>query len=201
MSTRRLRFAWGAGLLSTLDPAAGMVRGTVAVMHDPASGHTPLLLEGNLGLEPLRVDHAVEMVAALAHPGLYVFMGGSPPSLEDLKWRYEMQANGSRRADEHWHNWIIRDEAGDAMGYVQASVEGAHADIAWVVGMPWQGHGVAQAATRAMCRWLRDEGVQLIEAHIHPEHFASARVAACCELKFTGVMDDDGEDVWRWTAQ
>jgi len=47
-----------------------------------------------LALEPLAVDHAAEMLTALAPPELYRFAGGEPPTLDELGARYRRQSRG-----------------------------------------------------------------------------------------------------------
>jgi hypothetical protein len=56
---------------------------------------TPALGDARLRLEPLRVDHAGELVDVLSDAGLYAFTGGSPPSVADLEQRYARQVAGS----------------------------------------------------------------------------------------------------------
>jgi RimJ/RimL family protein N-acetyltransferase len=82
---------------------------------------------------------------------------------------------------------------------VQATVvdDGRTADVAWVVGAPFQGRGYAVEAAAGMVAWLRERGVAEVRAHIHPEHAASARVAERIGLLPTGDRDDDGEQIWR----
>jgi hypothetical protein len=38
-----------------------------------------------LALEPLRAEHATEMVAVLADPRIYEFIGDAPPSEDELR--------------------------------------------------------------------------------------------------------------------
>lgn len=94
-----------------------------------------------------------------------------------------------------WHNWIVRLD-GRAIGYVQATVMGGVADLAWVVGRPWQGLGYGTEASGAMRDWLAGHGVAQFSAHIHPGHTASKAVAANLGLQPTGEVADDGEMVW-----
>ena len=68
--------------------------------------------------------------------------------------------------------------------------------MAWVVGVPWQGHGYATEAATALVEWLRELGVDDIAAHIHPDHQASAAVAGRAGLHRTADLVD-GEVVWR----
>jgi RimJ/RimL family protein N-acetyltransferase len=149
-------------------------------------------------LTPLRVSDAEAMTAVLSDREVYRFMGGDPPTVEQLEARYRAQIAGSPRPSEVWHNWIVRLAASDAAaGYVQATVTGDHADVAWVIGIRWQGQHIAREAAMAMCRWLSNSGIRLITAHIHPDHAASCAVAAACGLGPTDVLDDDGEVVWE----
>ena len=95
---------------------------------------TPALGDGRLVLEPLRVDHAAEMVDVLSDAGLYAFTGGSPPSRDELERRYERQVTGSGDTDEVWHTWVVRlGDGGPAVGYIQATVRPAvgSAELAW----------------------------------------------------------------------
>jgi RimJ/RimL family protein N-acetyltransferase len=156
---------------------------------------TETIASDRLVLTPLDVADADEMVAVLSDPALYAFTGGEPPSLDELQVRYRHQTAGSPQADEEWHNWIVRLE-GIAVGFVQATVSGGAADLAWVVGTPWQGQGYATESSRAMRDWLAGSGVERFIAHIHPDHAASAAVAAKLGLRPTGRVDDEGEMIW-----
>ncbi len=139
------------------------------------------------------------MVDVLADERLYAFIGGKPPSLDELRDRYRRLAVG-RSADgrEEWHNWIVRRRSdGRAVGTVQATIveEGRAAEVAWVIGVPWQGQGLATEAARALVRWLERRGIVTISAHVHPNHAASAGVAGRAGLTLTDEVDD-GERVW-----
>ena len=153
---------------------------------------------GRLLLEPLRPDHAAEMVPVLADPALHVFTGGEPPSPAELGKRYGRQARG-RSADggELWLNWIVRErEGGAAVGYVQATLEpeSGAAEVAWVVGTGFQGRGFAREAAGAMVAWLRERGA-VVTAYVHPGHAASQSVARSVGLEPTGIVRD-GETRW-----
>ena len=142
------------------------------------------------------------MFAVLSDQVLYTFTGGGPPSLANLASQYANQIAGPSSGDEVWHNWIIRPVAtGRAVGFVQATVSGGAADVAWVVGVDWQGEGFASEAAAAMCQWLTSQGVVRINARIHPQHIASERVAASVGLRPTAEIDPDGEVVWQSVAE
>lgn len=158
---------------------------------------TAPLRTDRLVLTPLSPADAPAMVGVLADPALYRFTGGEPPDLARLTARYEAQCAGSPDPGERWHNWIVRrTESPEPLGFVQATVAGGHADVAWVIGTAAQGHGFAREAAIAMGEWLRGQGAERITAHIHPDHHASAGVARAVGLEPTDERDDDGEQVW-----
>jgi len=149
-------------------------------------------------LTPLRVEDAEEMVTVLADPALYTVIGGEPPALEALRRRYAAQVAGSAEPAERWLNWVVRrDEDGAAVGYVQATVAvpDATADVAWVIGVAWQGHGYATGAARLMVAELAGLGVRRLVAHVAPGHAASEGVARALGLAPTGPVVD-GETAW-----
>jgi len=154
-----------------------------------------------LTLEPLRVDHAGEMREVLSDPALYRYTGGKPPSLDELRTRYAMQAVGRSPDARHgWLNWIARDrDTGAAVGIVQATLKPSggqlEAEIAWIIGVPYQRRGFAIEAATAMVQWLGDHGVQTFTAHIHPGHTASMSVARRLGLTATEIIE--GEET-RW---
>ncbi|MFE7649843.1 GNAT family N-acetyltransferase [Streptomyces phaeoluteigriseus] len=157
------------------------------------------LVSDRLDLVPLRADQAREMAAVLSDPALHTFIGGSPSTPEALRARYERLVAGSPDPAATWWNWVLRlRESGRLVGTVQATVteEGRLAEIAWVVGTPWQGRGLATEAARTLVDGLREQGVRTVVAHIHPEHHASAAVAAAAGLVPTGE-EQDGEVRWR----
>ena len=150
-----------------------------------------------LALAPLRVDHAAEMATVLADRSLYEFTGGRPPTSKELEKRYRRQIAGPTSSAERWCNWVIAERStARAIGFVQATVIGPAADLAWVLGVNHQGHGYATEAITAVCAWLRSDGVHRFEAHIHPRHVASQGVARRIGLAATGECDDDGEEIW-----
>jgi RimJ/RimL family protein N-acetyltransferase len=156
---------------------------------------------GRLVLSPLRVADADELVGVLGDPALHEFIGGRPDTLEELRRRYAAMVAGPGRPGEVWRNWVVRRrDDGAAVGTVQATLtrhgEGWRAEVAWVVGVAWQGRGYAVEAARALVGWLEAAGIGEIVAHVHPDHVASVRVAAAAGLVATGE-EVDGERVWR----
>jgi RimJ/RimL family protein N-acetyltransferase len=170
------------------------------VSHPFLTGSPERLTTERLLLEPLRPAHPTEMVVVLDDPELHRHVGGQPLLLEELRKRYEHRARGrSDDGSERWFNWIIRDRtSGDALGYVQATVEAASgiADVAWVVGSRFQGRGYAREAASAMVSWLCGNGVTAVSAHLHPGTRASEKVARAIGLGPTPTIAA-GEVIWK----
>lgn len=154
-----------------------------------------------LVLEPLRIEHAEPMATVLADPRLHAFIGGAPDTAPQLRSRYTRMLAGPADPAESWCNWVIRlRESHELTGTVQATVspaaDGLQAEIAWVVGTSWQRRGIATEAARALVDWLaRQPPIHAVIAHIHPDHDASAAVAAAAGLTPTAEVHD-GEVRW-----
>ena len=153
-----------------------------------------------LRLLPVRVEHAEEMTGVLADQRLHTYIGGTPDDEAALRARYRRWAAGSPDRAVTWGNWVIELRAdGGLVGTVQATITGASAAIAWVVGTRWQGRGIATEAARGLFDWLRSREVHTVLAHIHADNAASAAVACALGLRATGEQQD-GEVRWRWAA-
>lgn len=138
------------------------------------------------------------MMLVLSDDRLHLFTGGTPADLPELRERYRSMARGvSPDGREVWLNWIVRLRPdGRPIGTVQATVVGMAAEVAWIIGIPWQRQGFASEAAEALIAWLDAEGIESISATIRPDHAASAAVARRVGLAPT---DDviEGEVVWR----
>lgn len=185
-------------------PATGVEGPGPAPRGLPAAGE---ITTARLVLEPLVPEHAGPMLTVLGDPALYLFTGGEPPTADGLRRRYALQsAGGSPDGRQAWFNWIlrVRGEGGPA-GFVQATVQAADpeaadpeasADLAWLVGVPHQGRGLASEAALGVRDWLAARGVARFAARIHPRHTASARVARRLGLRPAPAPDADGEVRW-----
>jgi RimJ/RimL family protein N-acetyltransferase len=164
-----------------------------------------LIATPRLDLLPIHVDHAEEMAGVLADPALYTFIGGHAPTSDELRSRYARQVAGSTDPGEAWCNWVILfREGGSLAGTVQATItdEGTAsplAEVAWVVGTPWQGKGIATEAALGLIGWLEQRSVSTVIAHINPRNHASEAVAAAAGFTPTDHIQD-GEVRWRRTA-
>ncbi|MET7617515.1 GNAT family N-acetyltransferase [Streptomyces sp. NPDC005408] len=166
----------------------------------PRIGPEPIRTD-RLVLLPLAVEHAEEMAKALADPSLHTFIGGTPDTVNALRSRYARMLAGAPDPAVSWCNWVISLRAESALaGTVQATVSpsgrGRAAEIAWVVGTPWQGRGIATEAARALVGWLAGRSVHTAVAHVHPDHLASAAVAAAAGLTPSDRVRD-GEVRWQ----
>lgn len=167
------------------------------------------------------------MVDLLADRRLYAFYDDeSSPTVEELRRRYARQAAGlSPDGREVWHSWIVRERtSGRAVGVVQATVGAtagtstasvdtaatpydgaASAELAWVIGVPWQGRGYATEAATAVLDAVRGpasatgDDATLVHAHIAPGNAASEAVARRLGLAPTSVVHD-GEIRWELPA-
>ncbi|MFB7666965.1 GNAT family N-acetyltransferase [Kitasatospora sp. NPDC056138] len=158
---------------------------------------------GRLDLLSLRVEHAEEMAEVLGDPRLHAFTGGEPHTPQALRTRYQRLTAGSPEPGVRWLNWVLRlREEGCLVGTVQATVTGPTVELAWVVGTPWQGHGYATEAARALLARLTEQPfapaapLTTVIAHIHPDHHASAAIATALGLRPTDGLHD-GEIRWQ----
>lgn len=153
------------------------------------------------------MEHAEQMLPVLAAPQLYTFIGGTPPTLTELRARYRQMVAGPPAGPAvGWLNWVLRMQAGQQLiGTVQATVwtepvwpadtAALRASIAWVVGAGWQGRGYATEAAQALVGWLHGYGVANVTASIHPGNTASQVVARRAGLIPSSDVVDD-EVVW-----
>ncbi|GAB2960262.1 GNAT family N-acetyltransferase [Saccharothrix stipae] len=157
-----------------------------------------------LRVEPVRVAHAEEMAVVLGDPTLYAIVGGAPPTATELAARYRRwERPSSDDGREGWLNWVVVRDADDAaVGTVQATTtagaNGLTAQVAWVIGVAFQGRGYATEAAAAVVGWLVERGARDVHAHIAPEHLASEAVARRLGMRATGECRDDGEQRWRF---
>lgn len=172
--------------------------GAAAKVRRPATRPVALATR-RLDLLPLSPAHADEMALVLADPALHAFIGGAPLSPDGLRARYERLATGSPDPEVVWANWVLRlREQGRLVGTVQATITPGRdrAELAWTVGTAWQGRGFAAEAARALAAWLTELPIGTLVAHVHPDHAASAAVAAACGLRAT-LHRQDGEIRWQ----
>jgi RimJ/RimL family protein N-acetyltransferase len=128
-------------------------------------------------LEPQLASHAAELYAVISDPSLYEFIDNKEPASEAaLRDRLaRLESRQSPDGTEHWLNWVVRNSAGEVVGYVQATVTPDHsAEIAYVLGRAHWRKGYAGAACAAMIGELRSSyGVTRLTATLDPANTAS----------------------------
>jgi RimJ/RimL family protein N-acetyltransferase len=156
-----------------------------------------------LHLTLLVAADADDLFPVLNDTRLHDFIGGTPSTREQLRQRFtQWQRRIAPDGGQLWLNWVVRlVRIGVAVGYVQAAVEADRASIAYVIGTSWSHQGIATEAAIGTCELLRRHlGIRHLDAHIHPAHVASARVAHHAGLAPTGELDRDGEELWTSDA-
>jgi [ribosomal protein S5]-alanine N-acetyltransferase len=113
-----------------------------------------------VALEPLEPRHADELFEGLQDERLYRWIPEQrPESIESLRRRYEkLHLRRSPDGTELWLNWAIRAlNETRYVGYVQATVRGNKALIAYVFFTDAWGKGFAFEAVVAMIMELREQ--------------------------------------------
>ena len=158
------------------------------------------LQSSGLLINPMVEGDAGELFNLLRETSLYRFTGNAPPAsaadLQDRIRRWERRQ--SPAMDELWLNWTLRLNFNRlAVGFIQATVSEGRADLAWVIGVPFQGHGYATEASCRVAAWIREAyGVAELRASIHPDHIASQRVATHLGMRPSSEFTDEGEELW-----
>ncbi len=158
------------------------------------------LQSSRLLLNPMVQGDAGELFTLLREPALHGFTGNAPPAsavdLQEKIRRWESRQSPTR--DELWLNWTLRlKSSGIAVGFIQATYSERTVDLAWVIGVPFQGRGYAIEASCRVAAWFRDAyDLADLRASIHPDHIASQRVAMHLGLQPSGEFTDEGEELW-----
>jgi RimJ/RimL family protein N-acetyltransferase len=149
-------------------------------------------------LVALRSGDADELSGLLSEPDLREWLRAH--DVDELRERFA--AWESRRSPddgELWLNWVVREgRDGRALGWVQATVRGGSASVAYALLPAERGLGIASDAVRTLVRWLHDRlGVTTVTAEIDDANAASARVAVAAGFERTIHRAGD-EVVWEY---
>lgn len=109
-----------------------------------------------LTLEPQCAAHAEALFELLGDPLIYLHENEPPSSLPWLRERFiKLETRRSADGSEQWLNWVLRRSGGGLVGYVQATVQAdGLAYVAYVLGSPHWGQGLASEALTAMAEEL-----------------------------------------------
>ena len=163
------------------------------------------LRTARLVLMPVAAADAEEMAANFADERLYQFTGGEPGTVESLRHTRNQLAESRAAGTAAQLNWVIRRLVdGVAIGMLQAVLSRGDqaAEVAWLVGVPWQDQGFASQAAIAVVAWSEARGVEQVTAWIRPDHHASESVAIRAGLLVrdktrTTPKHDHIERLWR----
>ena len=131
--------------------------------------------------EPLAHHHADGLFAALDDERVGRYIGGPQvTTVEALHARIDFLAAGvsPSNPDEHWVNVVVRRrDDRTIIGRVEATILGRTAEIAYVFGPAWWGHGSATEATAWLVEHVQSRfAVDQVVASIHPDNLASQRL-------------------------
>lgn len=129
-----------------------------------------------LALEPLGHHHAVALVAALGDPAIDAYLDApAVTTVAAMHARIARLARGPGRPDERWLNAVVRRRAdGQVLGRIEATTYAAGwAEIAYLIGVPYQRAGYGREATAWLLGELAARGVRQAWATIAAGNRAS----------------------------
>jgi RimJ/RimL family protein N-acetyltransferase len=140
-----------------------------------------------LVFEPLAVEHAVPLHAALADPRVYAHLGEAPPSLADVTADFAQRATGTLgRPELRWVNVAVALASSSGavpdhrvyLGRLEAVLypdggDGVWGEIAYLFGAPYWGQGYATEALAWLHAHLAAVAAQVLWAAVAPGNRAS----------------------------
>jgi [ribosomal protein S5]-alanine N-acetyltransferase len=149
------------------------------------------LVTQRLRLEPLEQWHAQVLFEGLRDARLYRWLDEKPPeSLDYLSRRYQrLQTRQSADGSEIWLNWVILSVTeGRYIGYVQATIRGRTASVAYVLFADAQGKGFAREAVASMIQELVGS-YNVADVFATVDRHNQRSCALLSALNFVQVMD------------
>jgi RimJ/RimL family protein N-acetyltransferase len=140
-----------------------------------ANHHTRLVFE------PLRQAHAFDLVSALTDPRVYQFIEGPfPTTAEQLAAQFAQFEMGPPvdRRHECWWDYVVRlGQSGPAIGRLEATLIDGWAEVAYLLGPEYWGHGyAAEALTWLHGQLWRDQTTADWWASVCPGNWRSMRL-------------------------
>ncbi len=130
-----------------------------------------------LTIEALEVEHAAALFHALCDERVGRHIGGPDvTTLEELRDRVDrLNVGPPTEGDDVWLNFAVLLEH-RVIGRIEATLHSGIAEIAYVFGPAWWGHGYATEAASWLVQHLSHRGVSVVWAAVDPGNEASLRV-------------------------
>ncbi|MGZ9810625.1 GNAT family N-acetyltransferase [Pseudoroseicyclus sp. H15] len=134
---------------------------------------------GRVELRPLVPGDAEGLFAAIGNEATYAALDLPPPARADvLRAQITRQQAGPPDGGATWLNWAVRVDCVVA-GFVQATVTGEEADLAYVLGAAFWRQGLGERASRiAMAELAARHGVTRLIADTDEDNRASQALLA-----------------------
>lgn len=158
-----------------------------------------VLLTERLRLEPVRGDLAPLLFDLWQDPDVYRYVPEEPPvSVAWLTERYRLlETRQSADGAEAWLQWAVRLAAEKTyVGRVEATVRPGPAVLAWLLGSPWWGRGLAsEAVTRVLTQLAGPWGVT--EAYVEIDERNASSLGLAARLGFAEVARVEDADFFK----
>lgn len=114
--------------------------------------HKPFLMPDRIHIEALQPEHLAELATVLRHPAVYEHIEHPLPSLDDFMLDLQRGLAGPppQAHTERWLHFLVRDESGQMIGRLEATLHHGIAELALLFGPSSWGRGLASEALR----WL-----------------------------------------------
>ena len=147
-----------------------------------------------LTLEPIVVEHALEMLPVLNQVELHRYIPSDPFKLDQLQKRYKLwEQRISKEKDEVWLNWAARENhSGELIGHFQAGVRmDSDSYIAYIVNSKYQRQGYANEALVEIINFLKNHmKLKNVKAWIDTRNTASISLVEGLGMKQIGFIKD-----------
>jgi RimJ/RimL family protein N-acetyltransferase len=140
----------------------------------------PILETSRLRYERILQRHAAELQNVLCDPRVYACVDSPCPTPEQFDASFVRKEAGApaSRADECWLDYAVRHiESGEAIGCLEATIIGNHAELGYFLGPDFWGQGYA----REGLTWLEDflngtHGISEFWAAVRPDNVRSIKL-------------------------
>jgi len=153
---------------------------------------------GRLVISLMSRDDAEGLHVALAGPDVGVYLGGPDVGdLDDVRRRIERVLAGPDDPAERWINLTVREQGGQVIGRLEATVNPGWAEVAWVLGASWWGRGYGTEGAVWLSDYLQDAcGISELWGTVHPDN--SASIALMRRLGMTEQREPYARDLHSW---